>query len=96
MDVRQIRVETPLQALMAEQALVLAKQLEQAASAAPRGKVLARLEEAAVNGGREFVRVSLEKALQVQANDVEKKLLPPDSAPVADVADTKAAPRATC
>lgn len=96
MDARQIRVETPLQALMAEQALVLAKQLEQAAAAAPHGKVLARLEAVAVNGGREFVRASLEKALQVQADDVEKKLPPPASAPAVGVADTKAAPHATC
>lgn len=95
MERREISAETPLQALMAEQALVLAKQLEQAAAAAPRGKVLARLEQAAVNGGREFVRVSLEKALQVQAQDVEKKLRRPVSATAAAAADTKAPPGAT-
>lgn len=95
MDRREIHAETPLQALMAEQALVLARQLEQTAAAAPRGKILARLEQAAVNGGREFVRVSLEKALQVQAEDVEKKLRPPVSASVANVAGTKAPPDAT-
>jgi hypothetical protein len=95
MDAFQVRVETPLQALMVEQALVLAKQLEQTAAVAPHGKVLARLEQAAVSGGREFVRRSLEKALQVQADDVEKKLLAPEFVRAVAAAATKAPPGVT-
>lgn len=95
MDGRYIRAETPLQASLAEQALVLAKQLEEVAAAAPHGKVLARLEQAAVAGGREFVRVSLEQALQVQATEVEKKLHRLASVPAANAAGTKGAPHAT-
>src|SRR5262249_45109992 len=40
--------ETPLQALLVEQALLLAKQLEATADAAPDGQVLARVEALAV------------------------------------------------
>lgn len=94
MDAFQVRVETPLQSLMVEQALALAKQLEQTAAAAPHGKVLARLEQAAVSGGREFVRRSLEKALQVEADDVEKKLHAPAFVHAVDVAATKEPRRA--
>ena len=73
MDSILIRVESPLQALMAEQAVAMAKQLEVASQAAPDGKVLSRLEQLAVERGREFTRKSLEAALQAEAEAVEKK-----------------------
>lgn len=73
MDSVSIRVESPLQALMAEQAVAMAKQLEAAAQVAPDGKVLSRLERLAVDEGREFTRKSLEAVLQSEAQAVEKK-----------------------
>ncbi len=73
MDSVSIRVESPLQALMAEQAVAMAKQLEAASQAAPDGKVLSRLERLAVDQGREFTRKALEAALQAEAAAVEKK-----------------------
>jgi len=73
MDAISIRVKSSLQALMAEQAVAMAKQLEAASQAAPDGKVLSRLEQLAVEQGREFTRKSLEAALQAEAEAVEKK-----------------------
>jgi len=73
MDAVSIRVESPLQALMAEQAVAMARQLEAASQAAPDGEVLSRLEQLAVDQGREFTRKSLEAALQSEAEAVEKK-----------------------
>ena len=73
MDSVSIRVESPLQALMAEQAVAMAKQLEAASQAAPDGKVLSRLERLAVDEGREFTRKALQAALQAEAEAVEKK-----------------------
>jgi hypothetical protein len=65
--------ETPLQALLVEQALLLAKQLEQTAAAAPDGHVLARVEALAVPAGRELVRQAVQATLQAQAQAAEKK-----------------------
>jgi len=73
MDSISIRVESSLQALMAEQAVAMARQLEAASQAAPDGKVLSCLEQLAVEQGREFTRKSLEAALQAEAETVEKK-----------------------
>ena len=73
MNKRTFRAETPLQALLVEQALLLAKQLEAAADAAPDGQVLARVEALAVPAGRELTRQAVEAALQAQAQAAEKK-----------------------
>lgn len=73
MNARTFRTETPLQALIVEQALLLAKQLETTADAAPDGQVLARVEALAVPAGRELTRQAVEAALQAQAEAAEKK-----------------------
>ena len=70
---RTFRADTPLQALILEQALALARQLEQAAGGAPDGRVLARVEAAAVPAGRELTRRAVEAALQAQAGAAEKR-----------------------
>jgi hypothetical protein len=57
--------ETPLQALLQEQALLLAKQLESAA--APDGQVLA------VPAAREPARQAVQATRQAQAEAAEKK-----------------------
>jgi hypothetical protein len=70
---RTFRADTPLQALLVEQALALARQLEQAAGAAPDGQVLARVEAVAVPAGRELTRQAVEAVLQAQAGEAEKR-----------------------
>ena len=78
---RTFRADTPLQALLVEQALLLARQLEQTADAAPDGQVLARVEALAVPAGRAFTRTAVEAALQAQAGAAEKKGRPAAAAP---------------
>ena len=65
--------DSPLQALLLEQALLLAQQLEQTADAAPDGQVLARVEALAVPAARELARRAVEATLQAQAEAAEKK-----------------------
>jgi hypothetical protein len=95
MSRRTFHAETPLQALLVEQALLLAKQLEQAADAAPDGQVLAHVEAAAVPAGRELTRKAVEAALQAQAEAAEKKGRRAGAAPTATGSPgTRAAPPA--
>jgi hypothetical protein len=95
MNPRTFQAETPLQALLLEQALLLARQLEQAADAAPDGHVLARVEALAVPAGRELTRRAVQAALQAQAAAAEKKGRPPAPAPAAAASGTRAGPAAT-
>ena len=88
--------ETPLQALLLEQALLLAKQLEATADAAPDGLVLSRVEALAVPAARELARQAVEAALQAQAEAAEKKGRRPAAAPAAPSAPgTRGVPAAT-
>jgi hypothetical protein len=88
--------ETPLQALLLEQALLLARQLESTADAAPDGQVLRRVEALAVPAARDLARTAVQAALQAQAEAVEKKGRRPAAAPAAPgspgTRDTPAAP----
>lgn len=70
---RTFHTDTPLQALLVEQALVLARQLEATANDAPDGKVLGAVEAAAVPAARELARTAVEATLQQQAHAVEKR-----------------------
>lgn len=70
---RTFEAHTPLEALVLEQALLLARQLQKTADDAPDGQVLARVEAAAVPAARELARQAVQLALQNQANAVEKK-----------------------
>ena len=63
---RTFVAETPLQALLLEQALFLAQQLQQTADAAPDGKVLAQVEALAVPAARELARQAVQATLQAQ------------------------------
>jgi hypothetical protein len=89
-----VEVETPLQRLILEQALGLAKELEQAADAAPDGQVLDRCEQVALGTGREFLRRALTAALAQQAQAVENEARPADAAPAGPPASTRATPHA--
>jgi hypothetical protein len=69
---RTFHTDTPLEALVVEQALLLARHLQQTADAAADGQVLATVEAAAVPAGRELTRRAVEAALQHQADAAEK------------------------
>lgn len=83
MPPRTFEARTPLEALVVEQALVLARQLQQTADAAPDGQVLARVEGLAVPAARELARQAVQAALQSQADAAEKKGRRADAAPTA-------------
>lgn len=78
-----VEVPTPLEALVVEQALLLARQLQQTADSAPDGQVLARVEAVAVPAARELARRAVQAALQQQAEAAEKKGPPAAAAPTA-------------
>jgi hypothetical protein len=95
MSPRTFRTHTPLEALLVEQALLLARQLQATADAAPDGQVLARVEQAALPAGRELTRRAVEAALQSQAEAAEKKGRRRAAAPAATSSPgTRAAPPA--
>jgi hypothetical protein len=89
---RTFVARTELEALLVEQALAMAGELQ--ADAAADGQVLAVAELAAVRSGRELTRRALEAALQGQARSAEKKGLPAASALAAAVASSRTGRRA--
>jgi hypothetical protein len=95
MSTRTFRAESPLQALLVEQALFLAKQLEATADAAPDGQVLSRVEALAVPAGRELTRRAVEAALPAQAETAEKKGRRAGPVPAGATCGTRATPDAT-
>ena len=80
---RTIEVRNEREAAAVEQALAMVRELEQIADATPDGRVLAVVEEAAVDRGRRFTRDRLQDVLNAQAHDLEKKGGAPGPAPVA-------------
>jgi hypothetical protein len=95
MTQRTFQAQTPLQTLVLEQALLLAKQLEQAADEAPDGQVLAQVEALAVPAARELARQAVQATLQAQAPAAEKKGRPAVPVPAAAGSGTRARPAAT-
>ena len=83
--------ETPLQALLLEQALLLARQLESTAD----GHVLAQVEALAVPAARERARQAVQATLQAQAPTAEKKGAPAAPVRVDAAGGTRARPAAT-
>jgi hypothetical protein len=70
---------TPLQRLIVERALALAKELESAADSAPVGQVIDRCESLLLGNGREFLRRALEDTLQSRVEALEEKGRPAGS-----------------
>ncbi len=70
---RTIEVRTQREAAAVEQALAMVRELDRIADATPDGRVLAVVEEAAVERGRRFMRDRLQDVLNAQAHDLEKK-----------------------
>lgn len=70
---RTFQTQTELEALLVEQALLLARQLQKTAHDASDGQVLAAVEATAVPAARELARKAVEATLQQQARAAEKK-----------------------
>ena len=70
---QDIRVNNPTEALIIEQALAMVREMQQTATAAADGRVLAEVEKVAMAQGRDLTRKSLEAVLNAQAEAVEKK-----------------------
>lgn len=66
--------------LISEQAVLNFRSLGKACDDAADGKVLAVAEALAVEQGREFTRQMLQKAIDAQVEEVEKKVRPPGPA----------------
>jgi hypothetical protein len=90
MHPRSIRVESPQEALIVEQALAMYREMREAAARAADGEVLSVAESLAVVRGREFARRSLETVLAEEAVVVEKKGALPDAARAEERASTAA------
>ena len=68
-----IVLQSDFQAVVVEQALAYAQQLEQAAGSAPPGQILDSCECVVLDKGRQFLRDTLAAALQQQIREGEKK-----------------------
>jgi hypothetical protein len=74
-DIVDLTRLSPLARLLVEQAMVMADELQSVADKAPKGEVFHRCEEAAVERGREFTRLALQKTAQEYLAAHEKKRL---------------------
>lgn len=90
MHSRDIRVESPQEGLIVEQALAMYRELRSAAAMAADGEVLATAESLAIARGRELTRRSLETVLQEEALAVEKKGRRPAPVPAEERPSTAA------
>ena len=93
MNAATLDAMTPLQRLIVERALILAKDLEAAATSAPHGQIIDRCETLLLAQGREFLRQSLEETLRDRVETLEKKGALHAPAPAARPAATRAARR---
>src|SRR4051812_41881222 len=73
--------QSSLQRQIVQMALDLAARLEQKARQAPLGSVLDACESLLLDRGRQFLRDSLAATLQDQADQAEKRGVPPAPAP---------------
>lgn len=71
-----ITVESPMDKLLVEHALVMSQELRAATFRAPHGQVFDSCEDSAVNRGRDFIRTAIQTASQEFIDDAEKKGLP--------------------
>ena len=89
---RTMEFRNEREALAAEQAIAMVRELEALADAAPDGKVLAVVEREAVERGRRFVRDRLQDVLNAQADGPEQRGGAPGDAPAAGPARATARP----
>jgi hypothetical protein len=84
---RDVRVESPQEALVVEQALAMYREMRAAAATAADGEVLSVAESLALGCGRDLTRKSLEAVLQEEAEAAEKKGRPSGRARAAGAAN---------
>jgi len=87
-----LQVNSPLQRLMVEKALIMAQELEATTAAAPWGQVARQAESEAIAQGRKLTTVALQKVLQ-EAVDAQEKKRRFEHALAAPCGETKAAIR---
>jgi hypothetical protein len=92
MGAKTFLAESPLQVLLLEQALAMAKELESGAKSAKDGAVLDAVETIALKRGRELMRSAVEASLQAEAHEVEKKGRRAGYVPLAIVPDATREP----
>jgi hypothetical protein len=90
---REIRVESPQEALIVEQALAMYRELRDATAQAADGAVLSVAESLAMTRGRELTRQSLQTVLQEEIETLEKNGRRPAAAPAEGRASTVASKR---
>jgi len=93
---KQLTAATATEALIMEQARLLAQELEHTCNQAPDGQVLDRAESVILQQGREFLRMALQASLQQQAQDAEKKSPRPERVLASAAATTKGSGPAPC
>ena len=86
------KVTSPLQRLLMEKALVMARELEATTAAAPWGQVARWAEAEAIVQGRAFTTLALQQVLQ-EAIDAQEKKTAFAPAPAVPADETKAAIR---
>lgn len=90
---KQLHANNATEALLMEQALLLARELRRTCNEAPDGQVLDHAESLILTQGREFLRLALQASLQEQAQEAEKKGRRPERARASASATTKASAR---
>jgi hypothetical protein len=73
MRLKQLQVRNRLEALLAEQAILLARELEKTCREAPDGEVLDQVEGVILDQGRDLLRQALEMSLQRHSTAAQKK-----------------------
>ncbi len=68
---KQLQAKTATEALIMEQALLFARELERTCNQAPDGQVLNQAEGVLLKQGREFLRAVLQVSLQQQAKPAD-------------------------
>jgi hypothetical protein len=68
-----VTVESPMDKLLVEHALVMSQELRAATFLAPHGQVFDSCEESAVDLGRDFIRTAIQAASQEFIDQAEKK-----------------------
>lgn len=91
-----ITVDSPVQRLVAEMAVALAKEMETTAQQAPDGTVLEVCEQLVLERGRKLMRTALEATLQAQAEQVEKRGRRTGPAPAANPCTPRASIPVSC
>jgi hypothetical protein len=90
-----ITVESEAERAAILAALAMYREVADVGQTAPAGEVLDYCEQAALDRGRDWMRMTLQDAVQRRADEAQKKGHPSAPAPVVAAAATKANRRAT-